>query len=138
MVEQNDTAADAASAGIIIAGHQWAHAGIGAQHASTPKYRSQLFPLPQQRVDFGRCDPVVINFLVRDMFRRRANQRNGIAGHQNIGIGRFTAAVDDLSVDTMVEDQQRSLGREHGDAQIGIFRDPLSPDPGSIDHNPGV
>ncbi|VFS59395.1 Uncharacterised protein [Raoultella planticola] len=47
-------------------------------------------------------------------------------------------AVDDLPVDTVVEDQQRSFGREHGDAQIGIFRDPLSPDPGGIDHDTGV
>ena len=38
----------------------------------------------------------------------------------------------------MIEDQQRSLRREHGDAQVGIFRNTLSPDPGGVNHHPGV
>ncbi len=38
----------------------------------------------------------------------------------------------------MIEDQQRSLRREHGDAQVGIFRNTLPPDPGGVNHHPGV
>ncbi|MNI91005.1 hypothetical protein D3C73_1486100 [compost metagenome] len=40
-----------------------------------------------------------------------------------------------MLVNAMIHDQQRTFCREHADAQIGIFRDPLAPDPGSVHHH---
>ena len=67
-----------------------------------------------------------------------ANQRNGIARHQNIGIGGFAAAVDHVLINTVIEDQQRSFGRKHTNAQVGILRDALAPNPCRIDHHRGM
>lgn len=72
------------------------------------------------------------------MHRGGANQGDGIPGNQNIGIGRLAAAVDNVAVNAMVEDQQRSFSRKHRNTQIGIFRNPLAPDPGGIDHYAGA
>ncbi len=67
------------------------------------------------------------------MRRGGAYQRDGIAGHQNIGIRRLAAAVNHPVINAVIEDQQRAFCRKHGDAQIGVFRDALAPDPGGVD-----
>ena len=36
-------------------------------------------------------------------------------------------------INAVIEDQQRAFCREHGDAQIGVLRDALAPDPGGVD-----
>ena len=104
VVEQHNTATDAAPAGIVIAGDQRTYAGVGAQYPRPPHDRRQLFPFAQQRFDLLGRYPVVVNFVIGDMHRSGANQRNSIAGHQNIGVSRFAAAVDNLTVNAVVED----------------------------------
>ena len=47
MVEQDDAAADAAPVGIVIAGHQRADAGVGAEDPGAAHDRRQLFPFAQ-------------------------------------------------------------------------------------------
>ena len=39
-----------------------------------------------------------------------------------------------MLVNAMIHDQQRTFRREHANAQIGIFRNTLTPDPGGIHH----
>ena len=113
MVEQDDAAADAASARIVIAGDQRTYAGVGAQYPGPSHDRRQLFPLAQQNIDlFGR-HPDVVNILIVDMGGGGANQGNSIAGYEDVGICRFTTTVYHMLIDTVVEYQQGSFGREH-------------------------
>ena len=38
-----------------------------------------------------------------------------------------------MLVNAVIHNQQRTFGREHTDAQVGIFRNALAPDPGGVD-----
>ena len=67
MVEQDDAAADAAPAGIVIAGHQRADAGVGTEDPGAAHDRRQLFAFAQQGIDFRRRYPVVVNVVIRNM-----------------------------------------------------------------------
>ena len=40
-----------------------------------------------------------------------------------------------MLINAVIEDQQRAFCREHANAQIGILRDALAPNPGGIDHH---
>ncbi|MPN38852.1 hypothetical protein SDC9_186377 [bioreactor metagenome] len=40
-----------------------------------------------------------------------------------------------MLVNAMIHNQQRTFGREHTDAQIGIFRNALTPNPGGVNDN---
>ena len=50
--------------GIVVAGHQRADAGVGAEDPGAAHDRRQLFAFTQQDIDFRRGDAVIINIFI--------------------------------------------------------------------------
>ncbi|MNV49065.1 hypothetical protein D3C71_1410070 [compost metagenome] len=138
MIQQDNATADVTPAWIVIAGDQRTHTGISPQNAGLRHDRRQFFPFAQQDVHLFGGDAVAVDILVINVRRGGPNQGNGIAGHQNVSVGRLTAAVDDVIVDAVIEDQQRAFGREHANGQLGIFGNTLPPDPRGVHYHTGV
>ncbi|CSB94425.1 Uncharacterised protein [Vibrio cholerae] len=76
----------------------------------------------------------IIDLVIINVLGSGANQRNGIAGNQNVRIRWLTAAVDHQIINAVIQDQQRAFGGEHLDVEIRIFADVLSPNACCINH----
>ena len=113
VVQQHYSAANVASAGIVIAGNQRTYAAVGAQNTRAGHARGEFFSFTHQNIYFVRRDAAAVDIGIINVRRRGANQRNSVAWHQNIGVGRWATAVDHVLVHPAFEDQQRSFGREH-------------------------
>ncbi|MNH10332.1 hypothetical protein D3C79_698080 [compost metagenome] len=138
MIEQHDATADVAAAGVVVAGHQRPHPGIGAQNASLRQFRRQQRTFTDQNVHLLRRHHHIVYLVIVDVGGGGANQRDGVTRHQNVGVCRFAATVDHHVVDAVAQDQQCPFGREHADAQIGVLRNLLAPNAGGVDHHLGV
>ena len=75
----------------------------------------------------------MVAFLEGDARRSCADDTDRVSRHQDIGVGRLAATVDDDVVDAVGEDEEGSLGREHAHLHAGEFRDVLPPDTAGID-----
>ena len=115
MVEHHDAAAHAAAARIVVRRYQRTHAGVGAQDARMFQRRGQFHSLAQQQVDLVGRHVHVVHLVEGHLARRGADQRDRIARHQDVGVGRLAAAVEHDVVHPVAEDQQRALGRQHVD-----------------------
>ena len=138
MVEQHDAAADVPSRGVVVRGDERPDPGIGAQDPRRGQRGGQLASLFEQQVHLIGRDPHVVPLVEAHVARGGADQRDRVAGDQDIGIGRLAAAVQDDAVHAMPEDQQRPLGREHVDRYVGHAGDSVAPDASGIDRQRGA
>ena len=62
---------------------------------------------PRSRdIYFLLCDLEVVHRLKRHAVARRSDDADRVVRHENIGVGRFAAAVDHHVVDAVAEDEQ--------------------------------
>ena len=138
MIHQDNAPTDIAPRRVITQRDQRPHTAIGAQYPCPGHDRAEFFTFGQQRLYFLRGNPDILDIAVGDFFRGGTDQGDGIAGHQDIGIGWLATAVDYHAVDTIIHDQQGTLGREHANGQVSVFTDLLTPDTGSVYHLLGM
>lgn len=135
VVEQHDAAADRTATRIVVRGHQRTHPGVGPQDARAGQQRRELLAFAQQQVHLVGRDDHVVDLVVGNLARRGADERDRIARHEDVGVGRLAAAVEHHTVHTVAEDQQRPLGREHVHRDAGLGGDAVAPDAAGIDHH---
>ena len=73
-----------------------------------------------------------VAFLEGDARGRGADDADGVARDQDVGVGRLAAAVDDHVVDAVREDEQRSLGGKHAHVHAGQPGHAVSPDAAGV------
>src|SRR3712207_3890521 len=66
----------------------------------------------------------------------RSDNAHCVVGHENVGVGRLAAAVDDHVVDSMAEDKERTFGGKHIDRNVGHASQEVSPNAGGVDGYP--
>ena len=123
VVETDDAAGDVAARGIVVCADKRAYACIGAKDAGGRKGGGQLGSLGDEQRHFIGRDGHVVTFFERNMGGGGADDADGVAGHQDVGVRGLAAAVDHHIVQAMGEDQQCALGRIHANMDAGQFRD---------------
>ncbi|CSC03183.1 Uncharacterised protein [Vibrio cholerae] len=134
MIQQNNATTDIAATAIVIHCNQWANARISAQYASVGHNGGKFGALGEQNIHFSFSDMQIIDLVIINVLGSGTNQRNGIAGNQNVRIGWLTAAVNHQIINAVIQDQQRAFGWEHLDIEVRVFADVLSPDTCRINH----
>ena len=97
--------------------------------------RGQFHSLAQQQVDLVGRHVHVVHLVEGHLARRGADQRDRIARHQDVGVGRLAATVEHDVVHPVAEDQQRALGRQHVDRHPRLAGDVVPPDAARVDHH---
>ena len=115
MVEQHYATADAAACRVVVARHKWPHAGIGAQDACARQRGNKLHALFEKNIHLFGCDTHVVNLGDGNSVAGSAQHAHNLVGDQDVAVGRLAATVYHHVVDSVPEDEQRPLGREHVD-----------------------
>ena len=135
MVEADDAAGDVAARRVVVGADQRPDAGVGPQDAGGGEGRGHLGALGDQERDFIGRNGHIVTFFERNARRGRPDDADRVARHQDIGIRRFSAAVDDQIVHPVGEDQQGAFGGIHADVDAGQVRDGASPDAAGVDRD---
>ena len=138
MVQAHDAAGDVAAGRVVVCAHQGPDTGIGTQDARFRKGRGQFGAFGDEERYLVRSNGHVVAFLEGDAGAGGANHTNRVTGHQNIGIGRLAAAVDNQVVHAVRKDEEGALGGEHAHFYTGQFRNVLAPDAAGIYRDGGV
>ena len=133
MIQAHDAAGDVSARRIVVGAHQRTHAGIGAEDAGRGERRGQLGAFGDKERDFVGGDGNVVAFLEGDVGRSCADDADRVSRHQDIGVGRLAATVDDNIIDAVGKDEKGSLGGIHAHLHAGEFRDVLPPDTAGVD-----
>ena len=138
MVECHDTAANASAAWVVVACHQWANTCIGTQDACGGKCWSELRTFGEKHFHFLISHSHIVASFDRHTVAGGTDHTHVVVRNKDVGVGWFAAAVNHHVVDTVSENEQSTLSREHINSDACHLGYEHTPNAGGIDGEVGI
>ena len=122
---------------VVVRADQRPDARVSAQDAGGGQGGRKLGALGDEQGHLVRRHGHPVALLEGDARGGGPDHADGVARHQDVGVGRLAAAVDHHPVDAVREDQQGALGGVHPHFHVGQAGDVLPPDAAGVHHHRG-